>query len=119
MRTSCLHLFMLTFSNFSPDQDDLFDQILAGEFEYLSPFWDDITQSAKVRSCGYTIYLFWDDITLSAKLRGSGYTVHLFWDDVTHFAKVRGCGYTVCLFWDAITQSKKGKVRQIFKLFVL
>lgn len=33
----------------SPDQDELFDLILAGEFEYLSPFWDDISDSAKVR----------------------------------------------------------------------
>ncbi|XP_029206657.2 serine/threonine-protein kinase DCLK1-like isoform X4 [Acropora millepora] len=31
----------------SPDQDELFDLILAGEFEYLSPFWDDISDSAK------------------------------------------------------------------------
>ncbi|XP_015773733.1 PREDICTED: serine/threonine-protein kinase DCLK1-like isoform X2 [Acropora digitifera] len=31
----------------SPDQDDLFDLILAGEFEYLPPFWDDISDSAK------------------------------------------------------------------------
>ncbi|PFX18822.1 Serine/threonine-protein kinase DCLK1 [Stylophora pistillata] len=31
----------------SLDQDELFDLILAGEFEYLSPFWDDISDSAK------------------------------------------------------------------------
>ncbi|XP_078371509.1 serine/threonine-protein kinase DCLK1-like isoform X4 [Oculina patagonica] len=31
----------------SPDQDELFDLILAGEFEYLSPFWDDMSESAK------------------------------------------------------------------------
>ncbi|XP_032242201.1 serine/threonine-protein kinase DCLK1 isoform X6 [Nematostella vectensis] len=31
----------------SPDQDELFDLILAGEFEYLSPFWNDISSSAK------------------------------------------------------------------------
>ena len=35
----------------SPDQDELFDLILAGEFEYLSPFWDDISDSAKVKQC--------------------------------------------------------------------
>lgn len=35
--------------HFSPDQDELFDLILAGEFEYLSPFWDDISESAKVQ----------------------------------------------------------------------
>ena len=34
--------------HFSHDQDELFDLILAGEFEYLSPFWDDISDSAKV-----------------------------------------------------------------------
>ena len=36
--------------HFSPDQDELFDLILAGEFEYLSPFWDDISDSAKVHN---------------------------------------------------------------------
>ncbi|XP_076359550.1 serine/threonine-protein kinase DCLK1-like isoform X1 [Tachypleus tridentatus] len=29
------------------DQDELFDQILAGKFEFTSPFWDDISDSAK------------------------------------------------------------------------
>lgn len=29
------------------DQDELFDQILAGKYEFTSPFWDDISNSAK------------------------------------------------------------------------
>eukprot|EP00794_Sanderia_malayensis_P007292 gene7292-8107_t len=29
------------------DQEELFDKILNGEFEYLSPFWDDVSESAK------------------------------------------------------------------------
>ncbi|ELK25369.1 Serine/threonine-protein kinase DCLK2 [Myotis davidii] len=36
-------------------QEDLFDQILAGKLEFPAPYWDNITDSAKVRSrpvCG-------------------------------------------------------------------
>lgn len=29
------------------DQDELFDQILAGKFEFTSPYWDDVSDSAK------------------------------------------------------------------------
>lgn len=29
------------------DQDELFDQILSGRYEYSSPYWDDISSSAK------------------------------------------------------------------------
>ena len=41
-------LFEFALSSHSPDQDDLFDMILTGEFEYLSPFWNDISDSVKV-----------------------------------------------------------------------
>lgn len=30
-------------------QEDLFDQILAGKLEFPAPYWDNITDSAKVR----------------------------------------------------------------------
>lgn len=32
-------------------QEDLFDQILAGKLEFPAPYWDNITDSAKV-GCG-------------------------------------------------------------------
>uniref|UniRef100_V5H5X4 Putative doublecortin-like kinase 1a n=2 Tax=Ixodes ricinus TaxID=34613 RepID=V5H5X4_IXORI len=31
----------------SSNQDELFDQILSGRFEFMSPYWDDISASAK------------------------------------------------------------------------
>ncbi|CAB3983866.1 serine threonine- kinase DCLK1-like isoform X3 [Paramuricea clavata] len=31
----------------SNDQEELFDMILSGDYEFLSPFWDNISQSAK------------------------------------------------------------------------
>lgn len=31
-------------------QEDLFDQILAGKLEFPAPYWDNITDSAKVSS---------------------------------------------------------------------
>lgn len=40
--------WLLGYFHCSADQDELFDLILTGEFEYLSPFWDDISESAKV-----------------------------------------------------------------------
>lgn len=32
-------------------QEDLFDQILIGKLEFPSPYWDNITDSAKVPRC--------------------------------------------------------------------
>lgn len=32
-------------------QEDLFDQILVGKLEFPSPYWDNITDSAKVLGC--------------------------------------------------------------------
>lgn len=31
----------------SKDQDELFDLIIAGDYEFLSPYWDDVSQKAK------------------------------------------------------------------------
>ena len=30
------------------DQEELFDKILRGDYEFLQPFWDDVSESAKV-----------------------------------------------------------------------
>ena len=30
------------------DQDELFDRIMAGTYDFISPFWDDVSSSAKV-----------------------------------------------------------------------
>lgn len=35
-------------------QEDLFDQILVGRLEFPSPFWDNITDSAKVSAVKHT-----------------------------------------------------------------
>ncbi|XP_053398574.1 serine/threonine-protein kinase DCLK1-like isoform X2 [Mercenaria mercenaria] len=35
------------FSSTSNDQEELFDAILSGKFEYPSPYWDDISEEAK------------------------------------------------------------------------
>ena len=37
---------MFHFSEAS-DQDELFDKIVTGDYEFISPFWDDISNSAK------------------------------------------------------------------------
>ena len=37
---------MFHFSEAS-DQDELFDKIVTGDYEFISPFWDDISSSAK------------------------------------------------------------------------
>ena len=36
-------------SSATNDQEELFDAILTGDFEFLSPYWDDISATAKVR----------------------------------------------------------------------
>ena len=38
----------ISFSLYSNDQEELFDMILCGDYVYLSPFWDDISESGKV-----------------------------------------------------------------------
>lgn len=30
--------------------EELFDQIMKGDFEFTSPFWDDVSNSAKVHA---------------------------------------------------------------------
>ena len=35
-------------SSASHDQEELFDRIMRGDYEYLSPFWDDVSQGPKV-----------------------------------------------------------------------
>lgn len=35
------------FSSDIDDQDELFDKILEGKFEFVSPYWDDVTEQAK------------------------------------------------------------------------
>ena len=32
----------------SHDQEELFDRIMRGDYEYLSPFWDDVSDGPKV-----------------------------------------------------------------------
>jgi len=36
------------FSSETNDREELFDKILEGKFEFVSPFWDHISTSAKV-----------------------------------------------------------------------
>lgn len=43
----CMYICIFLFSA-NNDQTELFDQILTGRFEFTSPFWDDISDSAKV-----------------------------------------------------------------------
>ncbi|CAJ1099330.1 DCLK2 kinase [Octopus vulgaris] len=31
----------------SNNQEELFDKILSGDFEFISPFWDEVSSSAK------------------------------------------------------------------------
>lgn len=38
-------------------QEDLFDQILIGKLEFPSPYWDNITDSAKVLICFPEMFL--------------------------------------------------------------
>ena len=40
-------MYAITFSA-SNDQEELFDAILEGKYEFLSPYWDDISPAAKV-----------------------------------------------------------------------
>lgn len=35
-------------------QEDLFDQILMGQVDFPSPYWDNVTDSAKVRTHTHT-----------------------------------------------------------------
>ncbi|XP_057312429.1 serine/threonine-protein kinase DCLK1-like isoform X2 [Hydractinia symbiolongicarpus] len=35
------------FRSVNHDQEELFDKILRGDFEYLSPFWDDVSESPR------------------------------------------------------------------------
>jgi hypothetical protein len=37
-------------------QEDLFDQILAGKLEFPAPYWDNITDSAKVLCRALPVY---------------------------------------------------------------
>ena len=39
------------------DQDELFDRIMAGTYDFISPFWDDVSSSAKVTHCGTFSFL--------------------------------------------------------------
>lgn len=43
----CICVFPYSESNL---QEDLFDQILLGRLDFPSPYWDNITDSAKVRT---------------------------------------------------------------------
>ena len=44
------------------DQDELFDRIMAGTYEFIGPFWDDVSSSAKVAPyyCGTFLIFFMD-----------------------------------------------------------
>lgn len=44
------------FSSAKNDQEELFDAILSGKFDFPSPYWDDISEEAKVRSCSKTFF---------------------------------------------------------------
>ena len=35
------------FRSVNKDQDELFDLIIAGDYEFLAPYWDDVSQNAK------------------------------------------------------------------------
>ena len=45
----CLGLITLSLSPVSEDndQEDLFDHIIAGDFHFISPYWDSISEVAK------------------------------------------------------------------------
>ena len=45
---ACFLSFYLFIFSADNDQEELFDKILDGKFEFLSPFWDDVSSSAKV-----------------------------------------------------------------------
>ena len=36
------------FTSATNDQEELFDKIVAGKFEFLVPYWDEISEPAKV-----------------------------------------------------------------------
>lgn len=38
------------------DQVELFDEILAGRYEFGSPYWDNISENAKVNLCNKFIH---------------------------------------------------------------
>ena len=55
------------------DENDaaLFQQILKAEFEFDSPYWDDISLSGRFDSP------YWDDISLSGRFDSP------YWDDIS------------------------------------
>ena len=64
------------------DQDELFDRIMAGTYDFISPFWDDVSSSAKVGPfpfCtglneGYPAHCWLRDTALSLD---SSFTLHV------------------------------------------
>ena len=64
------------------DQDELFDSIMAGTYDFISPFWDEVSSSAKVGPfpfCtglneGYPAHCWLRDTALSLD---SSFTLHV------------------------------------------
>ena len=46
---------MFVFCSTENNQEELFDQILSGKFEFTSPFWDESSDSARVSIILYTL----------------------------------------------------------------
>ena len=65
----CVTIYLCVFSSPTDNQDELFDLIMAGKFEFPSPFWDHISDAAKVRNSNNIKTLLKDTIQTKQTLR--------------------------------------------------
>lgn len=49
----CFSLIVIHLNRSGDDQEVLFDQILMGQVDFPSPYWDNVSDSAKVGNCPF------------------------------------------------------------------